>query len=170
MVKIFGMIAVFCATTLLGFSKSNECVRRIQYLKCMSNCVIRIENEIRYSQTPLKDIFFFCSKYENRVISKLFGSAYILLNTYSGETIEKVWKQAISQCECNISSEDIDLLNSLGTYLSNTDVDGQLKALNLFELNLKNAILGAEDYHSKNKKLYKWLGVYSGVIIILLFL
>lgn len=170
MIKTMGMVLVITATTLIGFSKSNECVRRIKCLKALENIIVRIQNEIRYIQLPLTDIFNNCSECGNETISAVFRDAHKLLNTHSGETIETLWKLAITQNEKRIHTDDIPLFISLGEHLSNTDVDGQLKALKLFERNLSETISNVENTYNKNKKLYRWLGLYSGATIILVFI
>ena len=170
MIKIIGIVLVAFATTLLGFSRSNEYIRRIRYLKSIENCIIRIENEIRYIQLPLTDIFYNCSKCENEIVSAIFKDAHNLLKTHSGETIENLWKLSVIKNEKRIHTDDISLFISLGEQLSYTDVDGQLKALKLFEHNLAETISNVETLYNNNKKLYRWLGFYSGATIILIFI
>ena len=154
MIRFIGIFFVISATTLLGFLKSGEYSQRVKYLKSMQNCIVRISNEIRYTQVPLKDVFFSCSCSDSPVISAIFNSAYNLLNEYSGKTFEQVWEQAVAKCEDGIFKDDVYLFLSLGSLLSNTDIDGQLKGLNLFEQNLSEAISAAETSCERNKKKF----------------
>lgn len=170
MVKIIGIVIVLATTTLLGFSKVNDNIKRVKYLKCMESCVVRLENEIRYTKSPIKDVFLQCSKCDDHIISTIFEHAYKLLDENSGKTIGYVWDESVKMSSKNIYKDDMDLLSSFGEYLSSADVEGYSKSLNLFSHNLSEMVLEAEYNYNTNKKLYKWLGIYSGATIAVLFL
>ena len=65
---------------------------------------------------------------------------------------------------CNLNKEDKDVIKGLGKLLGKTDVDGQISQLNLITEFLNTQIEQAEAEREKGEKLYKKLGVISGLM------
>ena len=170
MYKIIGIALVVFSTTFLGISKANECVKRIHYLACMQRCLVQLENQIRYTQTPLKEVFLHLSECSDKLISDVFKSAYSVINVGNGKSVNDIWKDVVSKFKNCFNKEDVSLIMSMGDCLCNTDVEGQLKSLELFSHNLQDAVARAEQYYIKNKKMFTGIGFYSGTIISVLFL
>ena len=79
----------------------------------------------------------------------------------------KAWESSIDIANCNLNKEDKDVIKGLGKLLGKTDVDGQISQLNLINNFLDTQIKQAEAEKEKGEKLYRKLGVISGLIIVI---
>ena len=67
--------------------------------------------------------------------------------------------------QTNFTTDDINVLKTLGKMLGNTDVEGQVSQIELTEEFLIKEIKEAEEEKRKNTKLYKTLGVTAGLAV-----
>ncbi len=59
-------------------------------------------------------------------------------------------------------------LKKLGKLLGQTDVEGQISEIELTESFLDMQIIKAEEERKKNQKLYKTLGIVTGLIFVII--
>ena len=169
-IKILGAFLVVASTTSMGIKKSKSFSDRLEYLENMQLCINQLKNEINYTQTPLINAI-------EKIISSSFGitrSIFVFfleeLSFAGDESIKKLWDNAIGKYHDKISESDYILLTSLGNNLGNCDLEGQLKNFALFESRISQAIKTAHSEKEKFSKLYRNLGIYSGLLIATLFL
>lgn len=166
--KIIGSAIVIISAVTLGILKSDEYENRVRYLESMQLCILQLENEMRYVQTPIFDAMKKISANAHITIAKILCEAS--KQNSSGETVNKIWAKSVKTFSKELFCEDIELFLSLGECLGNTDLEGQIKSINLFETKLNQVIQKAQKTSDKNKKLYKNLGLYSGILIAVFFL
>ena len=166
--KFIGAVIVIITTITLGISKSREFENRVHYLENMQLCILQLENEIRYTQTPIFDALKRVSETTLPVISKLFNNAS--KQGTKGETVCAIWTKAVNDISAELFCEDSELFVSLGDCLGTTDLEGQIKSIELFKNKLNQHLQTAKEVCDKNKKLYKNLGLYSGLLITVLLL
>ena len=169
-IKILGAFLVIVSTTLMGIKKSKSFSDRVKYLENMQLCIIQLKNEINYTQTPLfkaieKTIF---SSFG--ITKDIFTFFLKELSFSNGESIKTLWEKSIDRYNDKIAGDDYILLVSLGDNLGNSDLEGQLKNFALFDSKISQAIKTAYSEKEKFSKLYKNLGIYSGLLIATLFL
>ncbi len=168
LLKIFGALIITCSSLLFGIEKSNEYENRVTYLESMQFCVLQLENEIRYTQTPIFLALKKVSVNAHPIIKKLF---YNTCNEdESGKTFFQLWTNSLDGISSELFREDAHLFLSLGESIGCTDVEGQIKSIELFKLKLNHQTQAAKEVCQKNKKLYKSLGLYSGILITVLLL
>ncbi len=166
--KIVGAIIVITTTIILGISKSLEFENRVRCLEDMQLCILQLENEIRYTQTPIFEALKKISETTNSIISKLFDNASKQGST--GETVSTIWTRAVNDISSELINDDSELFLLLGECLGTTDLEGQIKSIELFKSKLNQQLKTAKEICNKNKKLYKNLGLYSGLLITVLLL
>lgn len=166
--KIVGAVIVIITTITLGISKSREFENRVRYLENMQLCILQLENEIRYTQTPIFEALKRISETTQSIICKLFDNASKQGTT--GETVSTIWTKAVEDISPELFNEDLELFLSLGECLGTTDLEGQIKGIELFKSKLNQQLQTAKDICNKNQKLYKNLGLYSGLLITVLLL
>ena len=79
----------------------------------------------------------------------------------------EAWNEAIETSNVTIDREDKDILKNLGKLLGKTDIEGQLSEIELTSSFLDTQIKKAEQEREKNGKLYKTLGVITGIGIVI---
>ena len=78
------------------------------------------------------------------------------------------WENAIKNTETNLNKEDLNIILDMGKMLGKTDIEGQVSNLEIASTFIDSQIQKAEVERQKNSKLYKTLGVVSGLAIIII--
>lgn len=90
----------------------------------------------------------------------------------SGASFFEAWQNALMQLphSMGLSKEDIRLLTDFGQGLGTTDVEGQLAHCELYKTMFSSRLKQAREEKEKKVKLYRMLGLFSGVAVSLLIL
>ena len=125
------------------------------------------KSKIKYTYDPIPDTFMEISENFSCNISNIFKAASIKMKE---ESAGEAWNNAINTTYTNMNNEDKNVLKSLSKMLGKTDLEGQLKEIELTDNFLNYQIEKAEIERQKNEKLYKTLGVVAGIgfVIILI--
>ena len=79
--------------------------------------------------------------------------------------IHKKWENTINSVETNLNNEDKKILVDMGKILGMTDVDGQVSNIRITSSFIDKQIEKAEHEKEKNVKIFRTLGVVSGLTI-----
>lgn len=164
-IKTFFLIVIFGLAVYIGNSKANQYVYRVKELICIKSALNIFENKIKFTQSPLEEIFK--SIGENSAeqnIKNIFQALAMKENI----NIHKKWENAISNIESNLNSEDKNILIDMGKILGTTDVDGQVSNIKITSSFINRQIEKAEQEKEKNAKIFRTLGIVSGLTIIII--
>ncbi len=164
--KIIGSIILICSTSLIGFSLAADCSKRPRILREIQALLQMLENEISYLSNLLIDAF-------RRIVENSKVDAAILFKAAadylvaSGVTADEAWEKAVevNYSRLSLNKEDKAILISFGRMLGNSDLDGQLNNIKLMSSQLKLQEAKAEEMKRKNERIYRSLGVLSGLAI-----
>ena len=67
-----------------------------------------------------------------------------------------------------IAENDYEILIAFGKYLGSTDKQDQIKNIRLAMNNLRQQELSSIQEKEKNEKMWRYLGVLSGIMVVLL--
>ena len=92
------------------------------------------------------------------------------MKSKNGITADEAWENSLDKflSSSYLINSDIEILMSFGRYLGSTDRADQIKNIKLTLTNLKQQEKIALDERQKNEKLWKYLGVLSGIMVFLL--
>ena len=110
-------LGVLIGSTSIGFLLSKRYIDRVEELNCLLKYANIMQNKIKFTHKPLKEIFEEIAKLEtNKQISDLF---YILSQKLEHTSAENAWRETISEKRfyLNLKNEDIELLKTLGNVL-----------------------------------------------------
>ena len=164
-IKTFFLIVILGLAVYMGNLKANQYVNRVKELICIKSALNIFENKIKFTQSPLKEIFKNIG--EN-------ASEYNIKNIFEALAIEEdlniheKWKNVISDIESNLNSEDKNILIDMGKILGTTDVDGQVSNIKITTSFIDRQIEKAEQEKEKNAKMFRTLGIVSGLSIIVI--
>ena len=65
----------------------------------------------------------------------------------------------------NLSNEDITILKNLSKLLGQTDVEGQISQIEVVNQFLNSQLENANEERRKNEKMYRTLGIVTGLTI-----
>ena len=165
MIKYFILIVILCASTGIGLLVSKKYKDRVIELREFRNALNILENKIKFTYEPLADIFKQISKDNTTEIEKVFGQ---MANQITYYPAKKVWEECIQEADISLRQEDKEVLKKLGKLLGQTDVDGQISEIEVTENFLDMQIEKAEEEKKKNQKIYKTLGIVTGLVFVII--
>ncbi|HHV17473.1 MAG TPA: stage III sporulation protein AB, partial [Thermoanaerobacterales bacterium] len=128
------------------------------------------ESEINYGHSPLPEALRSISKKCEKDVTELFAETAKNLSSRDGLTAGEAWEKSLKDFYNNsyITDNDYEILLAFGKYLGSTDKQDQIKNIRLALSNLKQQEITSIEEKQKNEKLWKYLGILSGLMIFLL--
>lgn len=165
-VKLLICICILEITTYIGLMLGRELKNRTnEYVKLQSICNY-IEGRIKYSQDNLIDIFEdVCKENKDNNFGVLFKEITYEMkkNIYS---LNECISRAISNNKYRFSL-DFSILLELSNNLGKSNVENQIKAIELAKERIVEKITESRVIESKNTKLYRNLGVICGIMLVI---
>ena len=85
-----------------------------------------------------------------------------------GNSAKDAWEYSIDISQTALKQEDLNIIKDFGKTLGQTDLQGQLSKTKLTLQFLEKQIEESQLEENKNKKLYKTLGVLTGVGLVVI--
>ncbi|MBR6033937.1 MAG: stage III sporulation protein AB [Clostridia bacterium] len=155
---------ILACTTGIGFLVSQKYTKRESELKDFKSAFNLIKTKIRYTYEPLQEIFDDIAKNYNSSIAYVFKQAS---NNMQTQNATDGWNKAVNEAVISITKEDKRVVCSFGKLLGQTDSQGQINEIDLSLSLLDEQIEKAKIDKQKNVKLYKSLGVITGIAIVI---
>lgn len=154
--KILGGLLLVLSGFSAGWFCSKKLLMRKDFFKKLLSFVSSLSTQLRYSTS---DIFTLVS-----LSAGTSGLDFFDLSEESGTPFYDIWSERVSGIPAKFGLKNIDrtLLLEFGEQLGKTDVDGQLKHLELYEELFKKQLTDAENEINKKSKLYKTMGFFVG--------
>ncbi|WP_294464470.1 stage III sporulation protein AB [uncultured Ruminococcus sp.] len=154
--KILGGLLLVMSGFSAGWFCSKKLLMRKDFFKRIISFISNLSTQLRYSTS---DIFTLVSLSANTS-----GLYFFEIREESGTPFYKVWSERVSEipAKFGLKNSDRTLLLEFGEQLGKTDVDGQLKHLELYEALFKKQLTDAENEINKKSKLYKTMGFFVG--------
>lgn len=166
-IKFIIYILIFCLCTYIGFLISKQYKNRVTELNELKIALNILKTKIRFTNETLKDIFDDIAKNSKGNVSNFFKEISLKLKC---NTAQYAWETSLDNSFLRLKDEDRQALKSMGKLLGKTDLEGQLKEIELTENFLETQIIDAKNEREKNEKLYKTLGMASGLGIVIILL
>lgn len=163
--KYIIIFLVFLIAFLLGNIISKRYSLRLNELKDFKNALNIIESKIKFTYEPLPDIFLQTSRFLSENIAKIFINASKNMKDF---TAEEAWNKSLEKSNTYLSKEDIENIKSFGKMIGKTDKEGQVNHLELTKTFIEIQIEKARKEEEKNSKLYKTLGLVSGLTLVII--
>ena len=153
-----GLIVFICF--YLGELKAKTYENRVLELNKFQNSLVMFKSKLEFTYETIKEVFLEISQiiYENK--------NNIFINTLkNNKEIYVSWTEAIDNEKNNFTCEDKEIIKMFGKLLGKTDIKGQLSQIELTQKLIEKQIEKAECEKDKNSKLYKTVGIISGMAI-----
>lgn len=164
-IKSFFLFVIFGLTVYIGNSKANQYVNRLKELISIKSALNIFENKIKFTQSPLAEIF---KNIAENCSEKSIQNIFQALALDDITNIHKRWKNIINTVESDLNSEDKKILIDMGKFLGTTDVDGQVSNIKITSSFIDRQIEKAEQEKEKNVKMFRTLGIISGLTMIII--
>ena len=165
LIKYTSIFFVFIVTFLIGYLISKKYSNRVIELKEIQILLDILENKIKFTYEPLKEIFL---QMNNLVKGNIGNLVHEIENKLETDNAEIAWEKAIKNSKNNLEQEDIQILENLFKMLGKTDKEGQVSQIELAQIFITTQIKKAEKNEEKNAKLYKTLGATVGLALVII--
>lgn len=126
----------------------------------------KIKAEIRYTAKETRQLIN--ELQESECFDKLVFLKKCVDLMDSGISFPKAWEKAIKSNPENFDSNDLEQIIYLSEVLGATDIQGQISALDMVKCNIENNLYQAEQNCQTKGKMYKSLGMLSGLAVAIL--
>jgi stage III sporulation protein AB len=168
--KLTGGVMVVISCSMMGFIIAGNFKYRPKTLRNLQVALSMLETEINYGHSPLPEALKSISKKCEKDVAELFVITAKNLSSRNGLTANEAWEKSLKDFYINsyITDNDYEILMAFGKYLGSTDKQNQIKNIKLTLDNLRQQEITSIEEKQKNEKLWKYLGVLSGLMILLL--
>lgn len=169
-VKIVLLVLVFTASTAIGFFISNRFNERVRELEDLINALEIFETKISYTYDTLIDTFTYISENLKTKIYRIFFITAEHLRENKNMSAGDVFRNVIDDEKIflDLNKKDIEIIKGLGLSLGQTDLENQIKNIKLITELLNRELKEAYEEKGKNFKMYRNMGVLTGLILIIL--
>ena len=170
-IKIAGGILLLGAATAAGILKSQELTERVRRLQEFKRMIIFMQGELRFHRATLAEAFENVSeKTASPFCEFLAGMAMELEKERSG--FEELWRKSCKELlkQKGFQAEDGRLLELFGGGLGYLDLEVQMDSINMALVQTDEAIGNAREEERCRGRLYRTMGVTTGLLLALLIL
>lgn len=170
MLKIFGSVLVVSAAALIGYVYARTYTDRVKQIREMQYALNMLETEIIYNYTPLHMALKSTGEKSTGSIKELFLKMADILNNKKINSVLDAFDEAYKLTKTNLyfEKEETDIIKSFIQSLGMSDMEGQKKNFNITVKKLEAFEKKADEERVKNERLFQYLGVCFGVLIIIL--
>lgn len=170
LLKLVSSLLIFLTSTSIGYIYGKTFSYRLENLIYLEQCIKILETEIVYGATPLPEALSNVFKKGKGKVSYIFEEIKndLLSNKREGIYHSFLSVEGILYDNLHLKKEDVEIFLALGRVLGTSDRKDQQKNFVLILNQIAAQILEAKVEKNKNEKLYKSLGVITGVGILIL--
>ena len=168
--KLVGGMMVVLSSSMIGFIIAGTYKKRPNTLRNLQAALSMLESEINYGHLPLPQALKSISRKCDKDVAELFARAAQYLSSRNGLTADEAWEKSLKEFFFNsyIAENDYEILIAFGKYLGSTDKQDHIKNIRLAMYNLRQQELSSIQEKEKNEKMWRYLGVLSGIMVVLL--
>ena len=165
LIKIIMLIAIFLLCNIVGRIISGKYKNRLDELIEYKNALNVFKTKIKFTYSPIPEIFGEIEKSSSKNVGKVFKSAKDKMKEKNAGIS---WNEAILESYGYINKEDKQTLQMMSKLLGESDLDGQVGQIDITLSFLEKQIQNAEEEKNKNAKLYKKLGTIMGLALVIM--
>lgn len=166
MLRLSGCLLIIVISVTIGNLLAKGYSNRVRNLLDFITILNILYTKIRYGQEIIENIFLDVRKEIKRDISQIFyevGTRY----GEGRESINDIWVDVVEKNfrDLDLTFEDERILIDFGLELGRSDIEGQLRNIEMTIEKLKAQLIGARDLRDKYGKIYKTAGVLGGAAL-----
>jgi len=167
--KLLGSILVLGAGTAIGFGLARGCCERPRQISQLLHCLTALKSYIGYVSMPLPQALERCAAGVVGPIGDFLRVAAEILEENRQVSPAMAIQEALKQAkgELYFQAAELDVLQAFGANLGILHHGEQENYLCLVQEQLDGIRLGAEAFRDRNCKLYRYLGLCSSLLIVI---
>lgn len=169
-VKIIISISIVCITAYIGTYKARKLKQREYILREMVTFLKLVENEIKYMMNILPNAYEIARQKLSTELKIKIGQIVVdMLDSENLTYIDGSIEKNISDIE-SLDKYDKEVIISTLKNLGRSDVEGQINIIQNTINILENQISEANEIKNTNSKLYKTIGIITGLMLVIIFI
>ena len=169
MLKLIFSISIVIISTYIGFAYGDTFRKRRDELKEILKALIILENDIVYGTTPLPEAL---ENLSYKVCEPVTKFVKAITDRLTKGDVESVYEGVLEEFlllenEFYLCDEDKKIMADFFKSLGESGVYGQEKIFSLAIQGIKMNLKDADESAKKNTKLYRYLGVCFGAMIMI---
>lgn len=140
---------------------------RASFFEQLVGFLTELQTQIRYSGEPLSTLLRGTA---GKILEPLLTACAGAME--EGTPFFDAWQKGLLEIpkSMGLTKEDLRLLTDFGQGLGTTDLEGQLSHCELYKAMFSSRLKQAREERTKKVKLYRMLGLFSGIAVSLLIL
>ncbi len=168
--KAGGAALILFSATGLGFSVAKKYRKRVKELRQLQIAFQMLSSEISYTASPLPLAFSRVGQRTEEPVSQIFLNAAEELKEGEGKELGDIWKGGVNEAypgTC-LNHKDKQILLSASSFLGYSDQNHQEQQIKLIMHHLKQAEEEARDSLHSNERMWRYLGILGGLMLVIL--
>lgn len=169
-IKILGLLLIVGLSSFIGILIANRYNMRVKELEDLISALELLETRVKYTYDTIVDSFAFVADNMKTKAYRIFMITAASLDESKNMSAGEVFRE-VADSEGNfldLIKDDIEVLKGLGTSLGQMDLEGQIKNIILVKELLAKQLDEAIEEKSKNYKLSRNMGVFVGLVIMII--
>jgi len=169
--KLAGAVLIIIATTLYGFEMGNDIKRRVKGLLEWKKMLVLLEGELKYNNTIIHEAIRKIGNRSESIFSEVFITVNEKMLAEKTKDFSQIWKETVDEKlvgNYGLKEKDTEKIKEFGSSISNVDMKSMEK---IFEGYVKEIEFDIEEINQDkdNKtRMYRALGVMSGLFVAVL--
>jgi len=163
--KLLGCTLVFGISSLIGIVLAKVYSTRVSNIMDMITAFEILYTKISYNQSTLDEIFMDIGTQIGGGVGEIFSEMGIAFEGNMLYTADELWVRVIEENikKCDFSFDDIQVINEFSYMLGKSDIEGQLRNIDMTISRLKSQLVRAESEEKKYSKMYRNVGILGGM-------
>ncbi len=167
--KLIGAILVAGGAATAGMLASSRLRTRTEALSGLLSSIDIMQSEIFFRLTPLPELIKILAGQSSEPARTLFLNCFSHLGSLGQKPFSAIWSQSVEESRgLELTSGEKKTLVELGGILGRYDADGQIKAIAYIKRRLESCLDASLREKEKQGKLYRTLGVVTGIAIVII--
>lgn len=167
--KIIISITILCITSYIGIEKANYLKSREDILTDMITFLKLVENEMIYMLNSLPNSYEISRQRLSSKLKDVIGAIVLDMSEYGVDKIDMSITNNINLLS-ELNQYDKDIIISTLKNLGRSDLESQNNIIDNAITILRKQINEANSIKNKNSKVYRTVGIITGLIIVVVFI
>ena len=144
----------------MGLIKAMSCQQRLNLLETLKIALVTLKQRLIFTLASPEELLQILTEDERFKKCEIISLANLFAKEYG---FEKGWKKAAEKQQL-LNAIEIDTVNSVADILGKSDLETQVKQLEIVIEQLNTIIFEQKNRINENKKLYITLGILSSLV------
>ncbi len=160
--KLLILALIVGASSAIGILFSKKYANRENEIRQMKAALNMFATKIKFTYEPIPSLFM---EIANKIGGNVGNIFLVSANSMKEKPAGEAWESALITVNNSFTKEDVGVLKSLGKLLGQTDVEGQISEIEAVNEFLNAQLENASEERRKNEKMYRTLGIVTGLTI-----